>query len=64
METRFKEGDINEELIDKIFNFRGNIVVLVRRLTLQHSRWAFLRLLTDEGVQKGCHSLESVTHIL
>ena len=35
----------------KWFNFPENTVVLVRRLTLQYSGWAFWGLLTD-GVTK------------
>ena len=53
MKTHFKEGDINEGLIDKTFQLSTkNIVVLVRCLTLRYSGWAFSGLLTDGRSKK------------
>ena len=56
MKTHFKEGDINEELIDKMVQLSGKYYSFGKlyysfRLTLQYSRWAFSGLLTD-GVTK------------
>ena len=37
MKTHFKEGGINEELIDNMVQLLENIVVLVRRVAPQYS---------------------------